>query len=119
MEPRWWPKAWCWDTLVVLDLADGPGSTKLFAAQEDLISFGSLLSPLPLLGWYASLLRRAAALAISTAVALSGAAYRSAVGAYKAAIAAAGGSDAGPPPRKAPERRRRRVDVQALTMAGS
>ena len=101
--------------VVALELAKGPGGNKLIAAQDDLISFGSLLSPLPLLVWaYASLLRRAAGLAISAAVALSGGAYRSGAAAYKAAVLAAGGSDAGPPPGKPAERRRRPVDVQAL-----
>lgn len=116
MEPRWWPKAWHWEELVVLDLAPGPAGTQLIAAQQGFISFGSLLSPLPLLGWaYSSLLGRTAGLSISAAVQLSGCTYRWALAGYKAAVFAAGGTDVGPPPGKATQKgRRRRVAVQAL-----
>lgn len=115
-EPRWWPKAWQWEELIVLDLAPGPASTQLIAAQQGYISFGSLLSPLALLGWaYSSLLRRAAGLSISAAVQLSGCTYRWALAGYKGAVFAAGGTDAGPPPGKSAQKgRRRRVAVQAL-----
>lgn len=115
VEPRWWLKAWGWETLVVLDLAPGPASSWLISAHQDFISFGSLLSPLPLVGWaYSSLLRRAAGLSISAAVRLSGAACKGAVSAYKAAVFAAGGADAGPPPGKAADKRHRQVVAQAL-----
>ncbi len=115
VEPRWWPKAWQWETLVLLDLSPGPGNTRLISGQQDFISFGSLLSPLPLIGWaYSSLLRRAAGLSISAAVQLSGCTYRSCLSAYKAAVFAAGGTDAGPPPSKPARKAGRRVVVQAL-----